>query len=77
MFFIIILIKKNKSRKFSPYKVRESITTISFDKFFDYFNYAKKEIIKYLFEINDIINKSVKKNKSRLKKIYFIHKYYN
>lgn len=45
----MILIEENKSRKLGSQKVEKNTDFISFDKFFDCFNYAKKDNIWWLF----------------------------
>lgn len=59
MFFIIVFIKKNKSKKLSSYKVRESLAFILLDKFFNYHNFMEKNAICWLFRINNFIGKSI------------------
>lgn len=77
IFFIIILIKKNKSRKLSPQKIRKNIVSLLFNKFFNSLSCMKKNAISQSFNINNFINKSTKKKTNLNQKgIRCVYKYF-
>lgn len=60
-FFIIVLIKENKSRKLRLQEVGKNIVFILFDQFFNCLNCAKKDVVWWSFKINDFIGEGVRK----------------
>lgn len=45
MFFSMVLIEEKKSKKFYFWIVKKDTAFILLDKFFDYFNYAEKNVV--------------------------------
>lgn len=43
--FTIVFMKKNKNRKLSSWGVGENIVSILLNKFFNYFNWIKEDIV--------------------------------
>lgn len=56
-FLIIVFRKKNKSGKFGPQKVKESIRLMLIDEFFDCLNCMEEDAVWLLFRINNFIGK--------------------
>lgn len=72
IFFTMILIKKIKNGKLGSRKVKEDITFMLLDKFFKYFNCMKKNVVQWLFRINNFISKHKRKKQIQIKKEYVI-----
>ena len=71
-FFIIVFIEENKSKKLDPQEIKKGITFILFNKFFDFLNCAKKDVVWQSFKINNFVDKGQKEKQIWTKKEYAV-----
>lgn len=72
MLFIMVFIKKNKSKKLGPQEFEEEIAFILFDEFLNCFNCAEEDAIWQSFKMNDLISNDIEKKEIWFEKRYSI-----
>lgn len=55
--FIIIFREESKAEQWVPCKIGEEIAFILLEKFFDSLDYIEENIVRWLFEMKDLIGK--------------------